>query len=95
MTEQYLLRSRGFFYRPNFQGYTEYICDAGLYSEEEASRICDNSRVVPMLFSEMRESLLGEIAQQETVLAEMKKQLSHLDATESANKRLSDGGTNE
>lgn len=39
MTEQYLIRKGGYFYRPNSQGYTACITEAGRYSLDEAEAI--------------------------------------------------------
>lgn len=33
---KYLIRSRGLYWRENGEGYTPYLWDAGLYSEEKA-----------------------------------------------------------
>lgn len=39
MTEQFLIRKGGYFYRPNAQGYTSNPSEAGRYSREEAEKL--------------------------------------------------------
>jgi hypothetical protein len=34
----YVIRKGAYYYRPNCQGYTAYIADAGRYTKEEAER---------------------------------------------------------
>lgn len=36
MSEQFLLKKRGYFYRPNARGYTADVAEAGLYDRKEA-----------------------------------------------------------
>ena len=45
---EYLLMKRGYYYRPNAQGYTSSIFDAGLYSRQEAVERCEHSSGVTM-----------------------------------------------
>ncbi|AWY09290.1 hypothetical protein vBRpoSV10_168 [Ruegeria phage vB_RpoS-V10] len=35
---KWVIRKRGYFYRPNSQGYTGSVSEAGLYTEEEAKK---------------------------------------------------------
>jgi len=39
MTEQYLIIKRGFYYRPNSQGYTSSKAEAGRYTLDDAEDI--------------------------------------------------------
>jgi hypothetical protein len=39
MTDQFVIRKGAYFYRPNSQGYTADIAEAGRYSREEAERL--------------------------------------------------------
>ena len=79
MSELFLLRKRGLYYCPDGQGYTCYVSDAGLYSEEEALDRCQNPSVEPIPVSMQRQHFVDEIEQLEKSLAFMKVRLFELD----------------
>lgn len=60
-TKHFFLMKDGYFYRPNSQGYTENIYDAGVYSKEEVlSHISHTSKVraIPVDVKEYNKGLL-------------------------------------
>jgi len=93
MVEQYLLKKRGVYYRPNSQGYTVHIRDAGLYSEKEAEEICQNCAVCPIPISTVRDHFVKEIEQLEKSKQVMIGRLADLDALKSDKQRRLKGDT--
>ncbi|MBL4838910.1 MAG: hypothetical protein JKY34_15185 [Kordiimonadaceae bacterium] len=91
MTEQYLLRKRGVYYRPHSRGYTALIQNAGLYSEEEALHLSLPGVVEAIPVSAVRSHIVDEIEQLKKSTSEMEKRLAHLDTLKTITCPLSVG----
>lgn len=50
--DKWVLRKRGLFWRPNSQGYTSSLAEAGLYTDEESTARAKNPDVIRMRYAE-------------------------------------------
>jgi hypothetical protein len=78
MENRYLFRKRGLYYRPNSQGYTQHIHDAGIYTEAEAEIHAQNPDIQIIPVQTLRDALVDELVNLERRVKECSARIASL-----------------
>lgn len=81
MAEPYLIKRHGGWFRPNAQGYTRTLADAGLYSETRARSYLDVEGLTIHPASALVAKAREEIAQHEAAVAALRDFIDRVEPT--------------